>query len=487
MTWVDEYRPQKLSDIVGNDDSIKSLVQWANGWEPPGDAVLLYGQPGIGKTTAAHALARQYNWESVEMNASDKRTRKEVQSVAGSASENQSLTGGSRKLIIVDEADNFHGNSDRGGSKAIGKIIKESQQPIVLIANDLYGMSRSIRNNCETIEFKAVGEKAIAKHLKRICDDKGIDYSINSLRLIAENSQGDVRSAVTDLQAIASGRDSIKDLSEGDLYQRNQEVGIFEFLDSLFKEDTAQDVHEDVREVDETPDRLINWIEENVAKVYDPDELADAYDFLSNADVWLGRVRKTQNYKYWRYASDNMTAGVAASRKRNKGGWTRFQPPKWRSPDNTRMEVARKVGMKSGTSSRSAFTDILPFLSVMTHHCKNKELTIQMAAHYDLDESEVATITGSGESTNKVQGIVEEAKDRRRGDTEKMFTILPERNQRDKVDTSEDDEPEAEAEEEKEDDDVEENITEEEYQADSAEEEDEEDDDDGQRGLDEFL
>jgi replication factor C large subunit len=36
-----------------------------------------------------------------------------------------------------------------------------------------------------------------------------------------------------------------------------------------------------------------------------------------------------------------------------------------------------------------------------------------MAAAYDLDASEVSFVTGSGESTNKVQSIVEDARERR--------------------------------------------------------------------------
>jgi replication factor C large subunit len=45
----------------------------------------------------------------------------------------------------------------------------------------------------------------------------------------------------------------------------------------------------------------------------------------------------------------------------------------------------------------------------MTHHCKNRELTVAMAARYDLEEKHVSFVTGSGEDTNKVQSIVEDA------------------------------------------------------------------------------
>ena len=41
----------------------------------------------------------------------------------------------------MDEADNLQGTSDRGGAKAIIECIKNARQPIVLIANDLYGLS----------------------------------------------------------------------------------------------------------------------------------------------------------------------------------------------------------------------------------------------------------------------------------------------------------------------------------------------------------
>jgi len=56
---------------------------------------------------------------------------------------------------------------------------------------------------------------------------------------------------------------------------------------------------------------------------------------------------------------------------------------------------------------------VLPFLQTVTHHCKPRELTVAMAAAYDLDAAGVAFVTGSGESTNKVESIVEDAQERR--------------------------------------------------------------------------
>jgi replication factor C large subunit len=224
---------------------------------------------------------------------------------------------------------------------------------------------------------------------------------------------------VNDLQAVAEGT---RTLTEEDVVtgSRDRERGIFEYLDTVIKEAGAQEALEASYDVDETPDDLVNWIEDNVPKDYAGAELADAYGHLADADVWLGRTRATQQYRFWRYASDNMTAGVAASRREPKGGWTRYGPPSYwsklgrsRSTRDKRDYVARKVAEAEGMSIATARRSVLPYLSAMTAYCKPRELTVAMAARYELDAEHVAFVTGSGESTNKVQSIVEEAEELR--------------------------------------------------------------------------
>jgi len=49
----------------------------------PREAVVLHGSPGVGKTSAAHALANDMGWETVELNASDQRTADVIERFAG--------------------------------------------------------------------------------------------------------------------------------------------------------------------------------------------------------------------------------------------------------------------------------------------------------------------------------------------------------------------------------------------------------------------
>ncbi|MCH7660277.1 MAG: replication factor C large subunit [Euryarchaeota archaeon] len=415
--WTETYRPSTLAEVRGNDKARDAFREWATSWENHREAVILHGSPGVGKTSAAHALANDLGWPTIELNASDQRKADIVERIAGEAAKSGTLSGGTagRRLVILDEADNFHGNVDYGGSRAVTDIIKSANQPVVLIANEFYDMSNTLRNSCETIEFRDVSKRSIVPVLRDICRQEGIEFEAEALEAIAESTDGDLRSAVNDLQAIAEREDRLtaEAVVTG---ERDRTKGIFDFLDEVIKTAGAQEALYASYDVDETPDDLINWIEDNVPKDFEGAELADAYSALARADRWLGRVRATQNYSYWRYAGDNMTAGVAAARRKPKGGWTRYGPPSyWRKLGSSRGArdrrdyVARQIAESGGLSMSSARREVLPYLAAMTHHCKNRELTVTMTARYELDADHVSFITGSGKDTNKVQDIVADA------------------------------------------------------------------------------
>ena len=407
--WTERYRPTTLSEVRGNDTARDALQEWAETWDEHGKAVIVHGSPGVGKTSAAHALANDMGWPLLEMNASDARTKDEIERFAGRAAANSTL-GGQRQLIILDEADNLHQHKDRGGAAAMTRLVKRATQPIVLIANDYYEMSSGLRSACEEIEFRDISARSIVPVLRDICRQEGVEFDEAVLKRIAEANRGDLRGAIKDTQS--RERDG-RIRAEGSEGERDRTEDIFSFLDAVLKEESAEEALQTAYAVDETPDNLLQWIEDKVPKVYEGSELADAYEHLADADVWLGRVRATQNYTYWRYATDNVAAGVAAVRRRDRGGWTRYGGAPYRSSrDATRDYIAERIADEAGVSTATARREVMPYLSVMTHHCRNRELTVQMVARYDLDAEHVSFITGSGKTTNKVQGIIEAANER---------------------------------------------------------------------------
>lgn len=115
LPLAERLRPSRLDDIVGNPRARYELRAWAMQWQegrmPSRRAAVLSGPPGVGKTTAALALAAELGWTLVEMNASDARNEQAVEQVAGRASVSQTLdetVAGKRArhaLILLDEAD----------------------------------------------------------------------------------------------------------------------------------------------------------------------------------------------------------------------------------------------------------------------------------------------------------------------------------------------------------------------------------------------
>ena len=415
---TEKYRPKTLDAVRGNDKAISTFLEWASNWNPQSPAVVLHGSPGIGKTSAAHALALDMGWDIIELNASDQRTAKIINRIARNAANTGTISGGSsgQKLVILDEADNLHGTYDRGGAAALTKLIKESSQPIVLIANDYYNMSRGLRNVCEAIRFNDISSRSILPILRDICRSETISPENGSLELIAEKNSGDLRGAINDLQATVSIDGSLpqKNIVTS---SRNREENIFEFLNNLFKNLEPRDALTSSYDVNETPDNLLSWIDENVPKDFDSSELSRAYDHLSRAETWLTRTRTTQNYAYWRYARDIMVAGVAVSRNPSpKGGWTRYGPPRYwqrlgasRGSRDLRDTVAKSISKMSGTSVGTSRIEIMPLLKTMVQNCKNRLLTINVAAAYELELDTISYLTGSGKTTKKVKEILEEA------------------------------------------------------------------------------
>jgi len=77
LPWVIKYRPKHVDEVVDQEEAKSQLLTWIESWlagkVPSKRAALLYGPPGVGKTSLVEAIVRDYKLELLELNASDYR------------------------------------------------------------------------------------------------------------------------------------------------------------------------------------------------------------------------------------------------------------------------------------------------------------------------------------------------------------------------------------------------------------------------------
>ncbi len=424
--WTEKYRPKTLRDIIGNERALSALRNWAERWNqgkiPEKRAAILSGKPGTGKTSTALALAADLGWTVLELNASDARNETSIKRVAtaGAINETFDITGGftpvrkgGRKLIILDEADNLYekldkaetDNSlgDRGGKKAIIDTIKITKQPIILIVNDFYELTKGggepLKNLCNVIQFYTVNPSQIVELLKHICRQENITADLRVLKTIADRSKGDVRSAVNDLQSLSLNRTQLNIGDIDVLGYRDRETLIFDALREVFKTKNLQNSRDCLRNSDVEPEMFLLWITENLPREFlDVKDLIRGYEALSKADVFFGRVNKTRVYDLWSYACDLMSSGVTVAKTHSYSN-TQYMFPAWlkqmKSNQTARLirdGVTKKIATAQHVSNQKAKESILPYFQTMFRN--NPRFACKMIKHLDFSESEVKFLLG---------------------------------------------------------------------------------------------
>lgn len=320
--WSEIYRPVKVRDMIGNEDERLMVMKWLSGWVVGSKPLLLIGPPGVGKTTLVHALARQLDYDLIEMNASDTRNRDQLEQLITPILANTSIFG-KNILLFLDEVDGISGREDTGGIESIVRIMKQPTIPVIMAANSRDAKIKELAKVCKTIEFNAVTPRLLMLLIDHVLNHQKKKLNLSEKTSIVDKAHGDVRLLLNILQAKVSGYDASANASA--------DIDIAEAINGFFRaqnEDAArsfllnadgsyQDPRFGMSAEERRKDMLGALFSSIVSSRIDIVTLADLLEVVSRGDLIVGRIARKRQWSLLRYI-DNIIAKDLFQKSRSK-------------------------------------------------------------------------------------------------------------------------------------------------------------------------
>ncbi len=366
MMLTNKYKPESFNDLFISREKLLQLKKFVLEKRP----VIVNGPTGCGKTCLAHVLAKELSYEILELNASDTRNKDNLELILIPGIKEASLFSKGR-LILIDDVEALSGNEDRGGLITLIQLIVESKWPIIITSSDIHDFKFSkLKSRCGLIELEEVKNENVFNLLKKICEKEGIIYDPLILKELAERSNGDLRAAINDLQSLSINKqlDSLNKLDE-----REREKDILEVLKNIFKLKDINKVINGFEEANIDLDEATLWIDENLPREdLENKDLEKADESVSKSDVFNGRIRKWQYWRFLIYRNFFLTAGISLAKTREYLSYSSYKKSGkllklfWAKQKNMKKNgIARKIAEKIHCSNKKAKIGVLPYLKIL--------------------------------------------------------------------------------------------------------------------------
>ena len=204
LLWSEKYRPKRLEKIIGQDNVILSLEKMINNNSLP--HLLFYGISGTGKTSTIMSLAKKLYGNNMTMmimrlDASDDRGINSVREEIKGFAEKMTIFNRGIKLIILDEADSMTFDAQSALRRIIEKYSDNTR--FCLICNYENKIIPAIKSRCANFKFNPIDNNFIVTKLTKISKKENLNIDNESLNIIANLSNGDLRKAINLLQSIS--------------------------------------------------------------------------------------------------------------------------------------------------------------------------------------------------------------------------------------------------------------------------------------------
>jgi len=387
-----KYAPQNSQQIFGQNLPLSQLKDFILNYKSQKHkAALLEGPIGIGKTSSVYALAQELNYDLLELNSSDMRDEASMKSFLSSALGQQSLFF-RPKLILIDEVDNISGREDRGCIPALVSEIESSRFPVILTANDTSDSKlKPLHKVCLEIEYHKPQYRTIANVLQLVCEQEKISFDEKCLNTLARQVDGDIRAALIDLQ-ICSLNNKLNYELITNISDRKRTQSISNSLSLIFKSSQASNALPVLDNIDMDMNEIFLWLDENLPQEYTTvKSLTKAYESLARADVFNGRIKRRQHWRFLIYINNLLTAGISAAKEEKNSNFIQYKPTLrilkiWQAnmKNAKKKEIAKKLALATHTSKKVALKQIPYFQSIF-----QKSTSPALAKELNLTDEEI--------------------------------------------------------------------------------------------------
>lgn len=239
---TEKYKPTKITDIIGNKDNIKNIIEWlklvkikkANKY-----ILLLHGPPGIGKTTIINIILKELNFNIIEFNSSNLRKQKDIKNIISKVlfyKNVMNMLNGSNKenVLILDEFDSMFTNSEKGGGNELLNIIKKANDiknksrqiittPIICIYNDFRDSKlNEFKKYAIDIKFNKPSFFDLEIIIDNIILNEKIIIDLESKNKLINNSLYDIRRMIILLHDLTINKKDNKVIKDTDILEQNK-------------------------------------------------------------------------------------------------------------------------------------------------------------------------------------------------------------------------------------------------------------------------
>lgn len=312
MMWSEKYRVKDVYQFIGNEQSRLEVLKWIKNWIKGTKPILIMGPPGTGKTSFIISMANFFNYDIVELNASDFRNKANLESIIHPLLNNSSIFG-KNLLLFLDEVDGISGREDTGGLTFLISTLKDSNIPIIMAANSKNPKIKELIKNTKLVEFSPLSSFASYLLLQIVLAKEHKFLDMGQKLMLIEKSNGDARTLLNLAQSKLEGKYdptmvnsaelpidecinlffSVNDISEAKKVLNKSDIL---YLSPMYGSSSEERIRDIVY-------AIFSSIVANEKKISLID-MAKILDGLSKVDLYINKIYNKQNWHLLRYAND---------------------------------------------------------------------------------------------------------------------------------------------------------------------------------------